>query len=226
VSTGRFPQRPRNPDEQVYLRTHARRYAVLLELVEGFAPKTILVVGPSYESVLLREAIPGATVDTLGWEDHRFPRVAGERHLQHDLNDPDYPDLDPHDVIVCAEVIEHLHVPAELVLRALAAGLAHDGHLVLQTPNATALPKRLRMVVGRNPYEPIRSQPGNPGHFHEYTVNELRDAFEAAGLELERLIAANYFDHGSRKNRAYRAVGPALPSRLREGITVVARTSG
>jgi SAM-dependent methyltransferase len=226
VSTGRFPQRPHNPDEQVYLRTHARRYAVLLELVEGFAPKTILVVGPSYESVLLREAIPGATVDTLGWEDHRFPRVAGERHLQHDLNDPDYPDLDPHDVIVCAEVIEHLHVPAELVLRALAAGLAHDGHLVLQTPNATALPKRLRMVVGRNPYEPIRSQPGNPGHFHEYTVNELRDAFEAAGLELERLIAANYFDHGSRKNRAYRAVGPALPSRLREGITVVARTSG
>jgi hypothetical protein len=226
VSTGRFPQRPRNPDEQVYLRTHARRYAVLLELVEGFAPKTILVVGPSYESVLLREAIPGATVDTLGWEDHRFPRVAGERHLQHDLNDPDYPDLDPHDVIVCAEVIEHLHVPAELVLRALAAGLAPDGHLVLQTPNATALPKRLRMVVGRNPYEPIRSQPGNPGHFHEYTVNELRDAFEAAGLELERLIAANYFDHGSRKNRAYRAVGPALPSRLREGITVVARTSG
>jgi SAM-dependent methyltransferase len=226
VSTGRFPQRPHNPDEQVYLRTHARRYAVLLELVEGFAPKTILVVGPSYESVLLREAIPGATVDTLGWEDHRFPRVAGERHLQHDLNDPDYPDLDPHDVIVCAEVIEHLHVPAELVLRALAAGLAPDGHLVLQTPNATALPKRLRMVVGRNPYEPIRSQPGNPGHFHEYTVNELRDAFEAAGLELERLIAANYFDHGSRKNRAYRAVGPALPSRLREGITVVARTSG
>ena len=81
--------RPRSPDEQVYLRTHARRYALLLELVEGFAPKTILVVGPSYESVLLRQAVPGTTVDTLGWEDHRFPRVAGERHIQHDLNDPD-----------------------------------------------------------------------------------------------------------------------------------------
>jgi SAM-dependent methyltransferase len=218
-------QRPRNPDEQVYLRTHARRYAVLLELVEGFAPKTILVVGPSYESVLLRETIPGATVDTLGWEDHRFPRVGGERHLQHDLNDPDYPELDRHDVIVCAEVIEHLHVPAEPVLRALAGGLAPDGHLVLQTPNATALPKRLRMVLGRNPYAPIRSQPGNPGHFHEYTVRELRDAVEAAGLEIERLVAANYFDHGSRKNRAYRALGPVLPRTLREGITVVARSS-
>jgi SAM-dependent methyltransferase len=217
---------PRNPDEQVYLRTHARRYALLLELVEGFAPKTILVVGPSYESVLLREAVPGVTVDTLGWEDHRFPRVAGERHFQHDLNDPDYPELDHYDVIACAEVIEHLHVPAEPVLRALAGGLAPDGHIVLQTPNATALPKRLRMVLGRNPYEPIRSQPGNPGHFHEYTVRELRDTVEAAGLEVERLIAANYFDHGSRKNRAYRALGPMLPGTLREGITVVARSGG
>lgn len=218
--------RPRSPDEQVYLRTHARRYALLLELVEGFAPKTILVVGPSYESVLLRQAVPGTTVDTLGWEDHRFPRVAGERHIQHDLNDPDYPELDHYDVIACAEVIEHLHVPAEPVLRALAAGLAPDGRLVLQTPNATALPKRLRMALGRNPYEPIRSQPGNPGHFHEYTVRELRDAVEAAGLEVERLIAANYFDHGSRKNRAYRALGPMLPGTLREGITVVARSGG
>jgi SAM-dependent methyltransferase len=218
-------RQPRSRDEAVYLRTHARRYALLLELVEGFAPKTILVVGPSYESVLLRETIPGATVDTLGWEDHRFPRVEGERHLQHDLNDPDYPELDRHDVIVCAEVIEHLHVPAEPVLRALAGGLAPDGHLVLQTPNATALPKRLRMVLGRNPYAPIRSQPGNPGHFHEYTVGELRDAVEAAGLEIERLVAANYFDHGSRKNRAYRGLGPVLPRTLREGITVVARSS-
>jgi SAM-dependent methyltransferase len=218
------PPRPRSPDEQVYLRTHARRYALLLELVEGFAPKTILVVGPSYESVLLREAIPGAKVDTLGWEDHRFPRIEGERHLQHDLNDPDYPELGLHDVIVFAEVIEHLHVPAEPVLRALGGGLAPDGHIVLQTPNATALPKRLRMVLGRNPYEPIRSQPGNPGHFHEYTVSELRDAFEAAGLEVERIVAANYFDHGSRKNRAYRALGPLLPSTLKEGITVVARS--
>ena len=221
-----LPQPPRSPDEQVYLRTHARRYALLLELVEDFAPKTILVVGPSYESVLLREAIPGATVDTLGWEDHRFPRVAGERHLEHDLNDPDYPELDHHDVIVCAEVIEHLHVPAEPVLHALAAGLAPDGRLVLQTPNATALPKRLRMALGRNPYEPIRNQPGNPGHFHEYTVTELRAAVEAAGLEVERLIAANYFDHGSRKNRAYRALGPMLPGTLREGLTVVARSGG
>ena len=216
-------QQPRSPDEEVYLRTHAQRYAVLLDLVEGLAPRQILVVGPSFESELLRERFPDARVDTLGWLDHRFPLREGERHVELDLNAGEHPELEPHDVIVCCEVIEHLHVPATGVLRFLATGLAPTGHLVLQTPNATALPKRIRMLFGRNPYEPIRSEPGNPGHFHEYTVPELRAAVEGAGLEITRLLTANYFDHGSRKNRAYRAVGSVLPPGLREGITVVAR---
>jgi hypothetical protein len=219
-------QPPRSPAEQVYLRTHERRYAVLLDLIAGLAPRRILVVGPSFESALLRQRFPDATVNTLGWLDHRFPLREGERHVELDLNAGDYPELDPHDVVVCCEVIEHLHVPAAGVLRFLATGLAPGGHLVLQTPNATALPKRVRMLLGRNPYEPVRSEPGNPGHFHEYTVPELRGAVEEAGLEITQLLTANYFDHGSRKNRAYRAVGSALPPGLREGITVVARRGG
>ena len=220
-----MPGPPPLPDEKAYLRTHTRRYSLLLDLVKSFGPKSILVVGPSYESVLLREAVPGASVDTLGWEDHRFPRVEGERHDQHDLNDLHYPELEPHDVVVCSEVIEHLHVSPVPLLRFLAGSLSPGGRLLVQTPNATALPKRLRMLLGQNPYEPIRDQPGNPGHFHEYTAEELREAVEAAGLEIERLVTANYFDHGSRKNRVYRALGPVLPSTLREGITVVARSS-
>ena len=216
-------QPPRSPDEQVYLRTHRRRYAVLLELIEEMAPRRILVVGPSFESALLRERFSDTTVNTLGWLDNRFPLRDAERHVELDLNAGEYPELEPHDAVVCCEVIEHLHVPATGVLRFLATGLAPSGRLVLQTPNATALPKRLRMLFGRNPYEPIRNEPGNPGHFHEYTVPELKAAIEDAGLEITRLLTANYFDHGSRKNRAYRAVGRVLPATLREGITVVAR---
>lgn len=218
-----MPPQPRSRDEEVYLRTHARRYALLLDLVAELARESILVVGPSFESAMLRERLPGARVNTLGWLDHRFPLREGERHIELDLNASEYPELEPHDVVLCCEVIEHLHVPASRVLRFLATGLAADGHLVLQTPNATALPKRIRMLLGRNPYEPIRDEAGNPGHFHEYTVPELRVEFAAAGLEVTRLLTVNYFDHGSRKNRAYRAVGRLLPPTLREGITVVAR---
>jgi trans-aconitate methyltransferase len=216
-------QPPRSPDEQVYLRTHARRYALLLDLVEALGPGRILVVGPSFESSLLRERVPEATVDTLGWLDHRFPLRENEQHLELDLNAGEYPELEPHDVVVCCEVVEHLHVPAERVLRFLATGLAPGGHLIVQTPNATALPKRLRMLFGRNPYEPIRNEPGNPGHFHEYTVPEVRAAVEAAGFDITQVVTANYFNHGSRKNQAYRAVERLLLPTLREGITVVAR---
>jgi SAM-dependent methyltransferase len=206
--------------EEVYRRTHERRYELLLELVRGLSPARILVVGPSHESALLRAVAP---VDTFGWGDDRFPRVEGEGHYEHDLNDPAYPELGGYDVVVCAEVVEHLHVSAESVLRALGAALVPAGRLVLQTPNATSLPKRLRMLVGRNPSEPIRDEPRNPGHFHEYTLRELRQAAAAAGLEIERVVTANYFDHGSPQNRLFRAVDRVLPLTLREGITVVAR---
>jgi len=209
----------------VYLRTHEARYRLLLDLVAELEPERILVVGPSYESVLLRETWPEKQVNTLGWLDHRFPLREGERHTELDLNGPSYPDLEPHDVVACGEVIEHLYVSPVPVLRFLASGLEDGGHLILQTPNATALPKRLRMLLGRNPYDPIREEPGNPGHFHEYTVGELVDAVEAAGLEVTRRLTANYFDHGSRKNRLYRTLGPVLPPTLREGITVIARRS-
>ena len=210
---------PPLPDE-VYLRTHRQRYALLLDLVRELSPERILVVGPSHESTLLREVAP---VDTLGWADHRFPRVDGERHVEHDLNDDEYPELGSYDAIVCAEVIEHLHVSPIPVLRLLGGSLSRGGRLVVQTPNATALPKRLRMLLGQNPYDPIRDAAANPGHFHEYTVSELREAIEAAGLTVERILTANYFDHGSRKNRGFRALEPLLPGTLREGITVVAR---
>lgn len=197
---------------------------MLLDLVAELAPNRILVVGPSYESVLLRETFPEATVNTLGWHDDRFPLREGERHTEFDLNGTDYPQLERHEVVVCAEVIEHLHVAPVPVLRFLATALEPGGHLILQTPNATALPKRLRMLLGQNPYDPIREERGNPGHFHEHTVGELREAVEAAGLETTRWLTKNYFDHGSRKNKAYRAFGRVLPRTLREGITVVART--
>jgi SAM-dependent methyltransferase len=216
-------ERYKAPEEQVYLRTHARRYELLIDLVRELAPGRILVVGPSYETVLLRETLPDVTVNTLGWHDHRFPLREGERHTQVDLNSDDRPELEPHDVVVCGEVIEHLHVAPVPVLSFLASGLRPGGHLVLQTPNATALPKRLRMLFGRNPYDAIRENPLNPGHFHEYTAEELRAAVAAAGFDVVRVVTANYFDHGSRKNRAYRAVDRVLPSSLREGITVVAR---
>ena len=212
---------------RTYLSYHARRYDVLLGVVPGLlggsdAPR-ILNVGPMFETALLRERVPGATVDTLGFSPALFSPGPGERHLELDLNragDPSAPAGDgSYDAIVMGEVIEHLHTAPSIVLRYLAGWLRPGGVLVLQTPNAVALHKRLRMIAGRNPLEPIRESSDNPGHFHEYTHGELRAAAEHAGLIVAGWEAANYFGT-TPAARAYAAVGRLLPASLRHGITM------
>ena len=206
-----------------YLAYHSRRYAALMRIVAELAPQRVLNVGPMFETRLLRET--GAVVDTLGFPHPLFPPGEGERHIEVDLNELP-PDGDAsYDAIVMAEVIEHLHTSPVTVLAALAGWLRPGGAMVLQTPNAVALHKRLRMLAGRNPLEPIRVDRSNPGHFHEYTIGELRDAARQAGLELGELRTENYFGAG-RGARAYALAGRALPPSLRHGITLLLRRPG
>jgi SAM-dependent methyltransferase len=210
---------------------HERRYDVLLGKVRELAPPSsrILDVGPAYEAERLR-AIPGATVDTLGLGDDRFPPREGERHVSFDLKDAERPELWPtletYDVVVFAEVLEHLPVAPLHVLRFLAQAVRESGWLVVQTPNAARLINRLRLLGGRNPFEPLREDSSSPGHIREYTLDEVLRLAEAAGLERGGWLTANYFDTGTRRNHAFRRLGPLVPRSLRAGITVWLRRPG
>ncbi len=204
---------------------HAPRYEVLLAKVRELAPERprILDVGQAHESVELR-ALPGAVVDTLGFGDDRFPPRDGERHVPFDLTSAEHeelwPELGDYDLVVCAEVIEHLPASPLHTLRFLGSALKRGGWLVLQTPNAARIGNRLRLLAGRNPFEQLRGDSLNPGHFREYTVDELQALGVEAGLEVGGWLTANYFDTGSQPNRVLRAAEPLVPRRLRGGITV------
>jgi hypothetical protein len=117
-------------------------------------------------------------------------------------------------------VIEHLAVSPRHVLRFLGSALRSGGWLVLQTPNAARVGNRLRLLAGRNPFEQLRENSLDPGHFREYTVDELLELSRETGFEPGGWLAANYFDTGSMPNRVLRAVEPLVPRRLRGGITV------
>jgi hypothetical protein len=107
---------------------------------------------------------------------------------------------------------------------------------VLQTPNAASLRKRIKLLIGRNPYERIRVDRSNPGHFREYTVNELRSIVSGAGFTVQEVWTRFYFDlryarHetgdelpslwiGGMKNILNRLI----PGSLTEGITLLATT--
>jgi SAM-dependent methyltransferase len=221
-----------------YLAYHAPRFRFLLELCEATLPagaRRVLDIGPSPFSVLLRRQL-ACPVDTLGLEAEERS-ADGAVHHHGDLNRPEElpEDLPEYDLIVFAEVVEHLHTAPTLVLNALRRRLAPGGVMILQTPNAASLPKRLKLLAGRNPYDLIRENAANPGHFREYTLRELRSLAERSGFQVESASRRYYFDAryahhqdgtvrpqpllGTLKNLTYRA----LPPFLREGMTLVLR---
>jgi len=226
-----------------YLAFHRPRFDFVLRLVEAAIkgevtlPRArILDIGPSPLTDMLRSRLD-VPVDTLGLEPER--NTGAGTHFRFDLNDAQERDrwrrdVGPYDVIVFAEVIEHLYTAPELVLDYLASLLSPGGVLLLQTPNAVSLRKRVKLAFGRNPFEPIRVSRSNPGHFREYTLAELAGLLSRAGFRIRRHWIRFYFDAryarhhtGHEAPRALRglvsnAIYRLLPPSLREGITIIA----
>ena len=221
-----------DPDSRNYLRFHARRYAFLLKLLRecvggmyGGKCERLLDIGPNFLTEFLRGGGEIAEIiDGLGFWDGRFSLRDCDTHHEFDLRNvvdrSMWPDTQPYDLVVMAEVIEHLPVSTASVFAFLASLVRPGGHLILQTPNACSLSKRLKMLIGRNPFELIREDHHNPGHFREYTTRELRGFAQAAGFRVHRVYAANYFSGDRWFSKVAAAISFALPASLRNGITM------
>src|SRR4051812_26265154 len=223
-----------------YAAFHRPRFMFLIEALRSCgatASSRILDIGVSPLSSLIATEL-GIRVDSMGLES--ASEAKDFAHHQFDLNALQdqaqwKTDFGPYDIIVFAEVLEHLYTAPELVLSYLRELLVPGGFLLLQTPNAVAFRKRVKMVLGVNPFERIRTERDNPGHFREYTASELRELLLGAGFSIDRLWMKHYFDvryarhergdepprliAGALKNAFYRL----LPAPLREGITILAR---
>jgi 2-polyprenyl-3-methyl-5-hydroxy-6-metoxy-1,4-benzoquinol methylase len=232
--------RPANP---AYARFHRPRFTFLIDVLRPYVRRPgvrILDVGPSPLTPLMSRELR-LPVESLGLEpEESDPKEARHRHHSFDLNDAQYRErwrtnLGPYDIVVFAEVVEHLYTAPDLVLAYLRQLLAPGGILLLQTPNAAALRKRVKLALGLNPFERIRLDRSNPGHFREYTLAELLDMLTRAGFTVERTWMKYYFDaayerhergdeqpskiKGGLKNFLY----GLLPPSLQEGITIVAK---
>jgi len=190
----------------------------------GGQPRQILDIGMSFQTALLQREFPGATVNTLGYEDNRFKEGVRGNHYSFDLNKSSEaaarPAVPPQDLIIMAEVIEHLVAPPLAVMESMAGWLRPGGELLLQTPNAVSLAKRLRMLRGYNPFMMAKDSGDMSTHFREYTVAELEELGNAAGLAVTGVTVLNYFAHESRSGRLYQRCGKLLPAVLRDGITI------
>lgn len=217
-----------------YWNIHRKRFQwaanLIIELTQkleqlGQPVKKILDIGPSYQTILIEHIFPDVKIDTLGFYDARYAPKGETVHICFDLNDafdrekwPIYSD-EKYDIIVMLEVIEHLYTSPKIIFAFLSEIMRSGGFLVIQTPNAVSLSKRLTMLRGRNPYELIRETRTNPGHFREYTNKEMCQLAEAAGLEVVEIHMLNYFNNGGLLSK----ISNVLPKSLKEGMTIVLR---
>lgn len=207
-----------------YVAASKIRFGFTVDLCRKLVPSVtanVLDIGRSYQSYLLAEYYEN--VITLGFplDDHGYGHewsgVAFERmpidHIVCDLNEAQHIDCidtdQRFDLIVFSEVLEHLFTAPELVLFLLKSVLAKGGLIVCLIPNAAALPNRLKLLRGINPYERIRFDRNNPGHFRECTKDEMVDIGRTAGLQVVKHIYSN-FTHPARSVFSKAAIYKAM----------------
>ncbi|MEO6095909.1 MAG: methyltransferase domain-containing protein [Fibrobacteria bacterium] len=226
------------PEARYYIACMARRFAYLLRLVERFRAQLpagtarIMDIGPSYFTELLSLKFPRDEILCVGFASQNsrgghYPKgikLEAVRFHAFDLNDTQdrskWIEIPSCDIVVMAEVIEHVHTAPQLVYRFIQSFLAPGGALIVQTPNAAEFFKRIQLLQGKNPYELIRENAENPGHFREYTGMELRAIGEQEGLSCLDIEYLNYFPRKGRLQRLVNAITDIAAPTLREGITV------
>lgn len=215
-----------------YLGHHRLRFEYLYKLCLNLKPERtarVLDVGRSFFSWKLAGyyefvSTLGFPIDTHGFSGKPISYEGREpsQHMVFNLNDSGreaIPNTEKFDLIICAEVIEHLIVPPELPLFALGQLLSSEGVLVVQTPNAATLPFRLKLLLGANPFEMLRFTRNDPGHFREYTKAELIGAGNRAGLNT---VSHDYAEYWPSHRLPIRLASKIIPQ-FRKGQTVVYR---
>jgi methionine biosynthesis protein MetW len=93
----------------------------------------------------------------------------------------------PFDVIVFADVLEHLAAPGAL-LDLAKTGLAPGGHLVASVPNVAHWTVRLKLLLGRFDYAPSGIMDAT--HLRWFTQRSFRRLVESHGFEIVSMDAS------------------------------------
>ena len=241
------------PDARQYLENHIARIGRTLAMVPPpQTSKRVLELGaymqmtPALQCVLGYQEVRGAYFGPLGRTDEKACTVGGREvfRCKVDLFDAEkdvypYPDGRFETVLAC-EIFEHmLHDPMHMLLE-IHRVLEEGGALLLTTPNVAS-----HTAVAR-----VLEQSGNPQifskyayplgefaeteipHVREYTPQELREAVESAGFEVENLfteVIAGYncdlwvkdFLERNRYSSAFRGEQLYCIARKRSGRKVV-----
>ena len=122
-------------------------------------------------------------IDKPGLVSQEFPETARLVHADIDLGMPSLPEA--FDVILCADILEHLRDPLQLLLD-LHPRLASGGRLIASLPNSGNLYFRLNVLMGRFPAH----ERGlfDRTHLHFYTWEGWQKLFSQGGFQIEKVL--------------------------------------
>jgi 2-polyprenyl-3-methyl-5-hydroxy-6-metoxy-1,4-benzoquinol methylase len=160
-------------------------HTVILELLRGRPPGRILDVGCS--GGLLSEQMRALGHHVVGMDSIEIPEVRGrvDAFVLGDLEDGIPADVgDGFDVVVAADVIEHVRRP-DILLQQMAQVLAPNGELLVSTPNFGHWYPRIRVATGTFGYD--RRGILDETHLRFFTAKTLRTLFSSHGLDITEL---------------------------------------
>lgn len=182
-----------------YYRMAGERFWKSFQKIESLglpANASVLDIGGGIMAVLLHallgyRAVVG-DVTSFARED---VQTAGLEFITVDLFRDDAPSVEPVDLVVLQEVIEHIPQPPYVVLNRIRKMLKPGGYLFLTTPNGHRLRNLLYMVFGKEILGLYKyPDPGEAlGHQHEYTLAQMRWQMSHSDL---KLVSAEYYEDG------------------------------
>ena len=161
----------------------------ILKLVEDAQrPLRILDVGSAagYLGAALRErghSVAGVERDARLAEQ---ARSFYDQFFQVDVDDFDFADCRGFDLILFADVLEHLRDPVA-VLRRCADTLKPDGNIIVSVPNVANFIVRLSLLFGRFDYDDLGIL--DRTHLRFFTHKTLRQLLQECGFGIERMVA-------------------------------------
>lgn len=202
-----------SPPSLGYLHTHQTRLVKTLEITPRGGPcDRILEMGaylqitPALRSKLGYGQVRGCYFGELGRVDHRVVTSAEGETFECDIDhfdaekDP-FPYPDEHfSTVLCCELIEHLFEDPMHLMGEVNRILKPGGHLVLTTPNVTALRGISAILQGYHPgffhayIKPAESGEVDARHNREYTPREIHRLLDDSGFEVTLLETGEFRD--------------------------------